>query len=325
MLSHRLCRRAVLAAAISLAGMPSGAFAHGMRTAYLEIEESSPGRAMVTWKMTMLDDAARLSFPPGCDLQSIDQGDSNLRAFELTCDRGLAGERVAVDGIGPVISEVVVRVRFPDGTAASHILGADSPSWLIPATSSAWAVAIQYVRLGLVHIATGPDHLLFLLAIALYLRRPRAVLIAETAFTISHSISFSLTSLGWIQVSSAAAEACIALSLSLLALDLGLVKEGNPDWWRGAALALVFGLVHGLGFAGGLQEVGMPAHAVAAALLGFGLGVELGQVAFLVCVLGALALLRSRHLQIARLGGSYAIGSAGSFWLVQRLWLLFNP
>ena len=326
MLDHRLCRRSILAALSSfIASMPSGASAHGMRTAYLEIEESSPGRAMVTWKMTMLDDAARLRFPPGCELKSIDQADSNIRAFGLTCDRTLAGEFVAVDGIGPVISEVVVRVRLYDGTAASHILSADSPSWLIPATSSASAIGFQYVRLGMVHIATGPDHLLFLVAIALYLRRPRAVLIAETAFTISHSISFSLTCLGLIQVSSAAAEACIALSLGLLALDLGEVKEGNPAWWRGAALALVFGLVHGLGFAGGFQEIGMPAHAVGVALIGFGIGVEFGQVAFLLCVLGALALPKSRHLPLARLGGSYAIGSAGSFWLVQRLWLLLNP
>jgi hypothetical protein len=160
--------------------------------------------------------------------------------------------------------------------------------------------------------------------LVLYVRRPRAVLITETAFTLSHSISFSATALGLIHCSARAAEACIALSLILVALDASEPSQDDADS-RGPLLALVFGLVHGLGFAGGLSEIGLPDHAVAAALVSFGLGVEIGQVAFLVAVMFLLAA-AARLVPLPRIAfaGSYVVGVTGSFWLVQRLWLCFG-
>jgi hypothetical protein len=165
---------------------------------------------------------------------------------------------------------------------------------------------------------TGYDHLLFLLLLVLLLRRARSVLLAETAFTLSHSLSFSATALGWIHVSSVGAEACIALSLVLLAAEIDL--RGPPaDAWTGARLALVFGLVHGLGFAGGLREIGLPEHAIAPALLSFAAGVELGQVAFLALVLVGLRCARdARVLPRARWAVVYAAGSISAFWLIER-------
>jgi hypothetical protein len=174
------------------------------------------------------------------------------------------------------------------------------------------------MRLGVVHIGTGDDHLLFLLLLVLLLRSARSVLLAETAFTLSHSVSFSATALGWIHVSSAGAEACIALSLVLLAAEIE--PRGPPaDAWRGARLALVFGLVHGLGFAGGLREIGLPERAIAAALVSFGAGVELGQVAFLALLLGGLHLMRdARMLPRLRWAAVYGAGSISAFWLIER-------
>src|SRR5205809_535397 len=119
------------------------------------------------------------------------------------------------------------------------------------------AVAVDYVRLGIAHILHGADHLLFLLALVLYVRRPRAVLVTETAFTLSHSLSFSAVALGWVHVFAPTAEACIALSLVLVALDVGRAHAERDAARQGAAIALVFGLVHGLGFAGALSEVGL--------------------------------------------------------------------
>src|ERR1019366_3355702 len=187
------------------------------------------------------------------------------------------------------VSDVVVWATFADGTTSSHIVKTGEPTFELRSGASGWTVVRQYVRLGVVHILTGYDHLLFLLLLVLLLRRVRSVLLAETAFTLSHSLSFSATALGWVHVSSTAAEACIALSLVLLAADVRIRGTPAPAW-RGARMAFVFGLVHGLGFAGGLREIGLPERAVAPALVSFGAGVELGQVAFLAVALGGLYL-----------------------------------
>jgi hypothetical protein len=173
------------------------------------------------------------------------------------------------------------------------------------------------VGLGLGHILSGPDHLLFLLLLVLALRRPGAVLLAETGFTLSHSLAFSATALGWVRVPPAPVEACIALSLLLLALE---VEPGGAalEPRRGAALALVFGLVHGLGFAGGLEAAGLPERAAAWALLGFGVGVELGQVAALALALLALALLRPGPRARLSWAGTWLAGALASYWLIAR-------
>jgi HupE / UreJ protein len=213
----------------------------------------------------------------------------------------------------------VVWISFADGTTASHIVKGDDPTFELRNTESGWSVARAYLRLGVIHILTGYDHLLFLGLLVLLLRTPRSVLLAESAFTLSHSVSFSATALGWIHVSSVGAEACIASSLVLLAADVH-VRGAPASASRGAAMALVFGLVHGLGFAGGLREIGLPEHAIAPALVSFGAGVEVGQVAFLVVVLGALHLVRRvRHLPRIELGAVYAAGAVSAFWLFERV------
>jgi hydrogenase/urease accessory protein HupE len=313
-----------LAIATALALVPGSARGHGMRTAYLELGEGAGDAVLAQWRQTFPDASVVPRFPTACSV--ADDGAAHSRrvhAFSLHCPGGLAGRTVGVDGLGPVLTEAVVRVVRRDGTVLSRVLTRDSPAWTVPAGESWMRVAADYVRLGVAHILTGYDHLLFLLALVLYVRRPRAVLIAETAFTLSHSASFSATALGLVRVSAPAAEACIALSLVLVALDVGRRPAEGSAVWQAPAIALVFGLVHGLGFAGALSEVGLPDHAVAAALVAFGLGVEVGQIAFLLVVMAALWVLeRTRAAWIPRLAlaGSYAVGVSGAFWLWQRLW-----
>jgi hypothetical protein len=216
------------------------------------------------------------------------------------------------------VSEVVVWTTFADGTTSSRIVQPGEPRFELRSGASGAAVVREYVRLGVVHILTGYDHLLFLLLLVLLLRRVRSVLLAETAFTLSHSLSFSATALGWIHVSSSAAEACIALSLVLLAADVK-VRGAGARAWQGARMAFVFGLVHGLGFAGGLREIGLPERAVAPALVSFGAGVELGQVAFLALVLGGLHVVRNASgLPRVKLAAVYAAGSLSAYWLLER-------
>jgi hydrogenase/urease accessory protein HupE len=294
--------------------------AHGMRIGALKVDEVSSTRALVRWTTTVPNAQIVADLPPDCSAAPVDVDDDpgGQRIWTLDCPGGIAGHVFGVRGLGPVVNEATVFVTFFDGRTVSHLLVPSAPTWEIPRAQSALGIASTYVRLGLVHIATGADHLLFLVLLVLLLRRARAVLLAETAFTVSHSFSFAATSLGWVRVAAAPAEACIALSLVLLALDVR--EEPRVDARRGAAAAFVFGLVHGLGFAGGLREMGLPDAHAALALVGFGAGVEIGQVAFLVALLGlTFVLARLRAFPRLVTAGATAIGSLATAWLVERL------
>ena len=310
-------RLAIALAAVAL--LPSASRAHGMRTAYLELTEAASG-ILATWKTTVPAPGVTAEVGDGCAVPDA----AVARTVAFRCDGPLDGRRIAVVGLGPVVTDAVVRVLRTDGGVRSHVLTPAAPAWVIPSTQAWTAVALDYVRLGIAHILGGADHLLFLLALVLYVRRPRAVLVTETAFTLSHSVSFSAVALGWVHVFAPAAEACIALSLVLVALEVGSARAERDAAWQGPAIALAFGLVHGLGFAGALSEVGLPERAVASALVGFGVGVEIGQVAFIGALLLALAALR-RMIPMPRLAlaGSYVVGLTGSYWLFQRLWVCF--
>jgi hydrogenase/urease accessory protein HupE len=297
-----------------------------MRTAYLELREGAEGAVLGNWKTTV--PAPGVVPRLGDDCTSIGDTardvESGTHTFTVQCDGGLGGRRIAVEGLGPVVTEAVVRVLRADGTVLSHVVTPDASAWIVPAAQSWLGVGRDYVRLGVRHILTGADHLLFLLALVLYVRRPRDVFVTESAFTVSHSVSYSATALGWVHVYAPAAEACIALSLVLVALDVGDPEAERRAAWQGPLIALVFGFVHGLGFAGALSEVGLPDHAVASALVGFGLGVEIGQVTFLLAVMSGIFLLTRRLPQKPMaLAGSYLVGITGTYWLLQRLWICF--
>jgi hypothetical protein len=313
--------KALLALAIFVACLlvPAVASAHGIRSGTLRIDAVSPTHALVRWSTTVPGAAVTVDLPASCTASTEDEVEgAGFRVWSLDCPGGVAGETFAVRGLGPVISEATLLAHLPDGRTLSHLLTSAAPDWSIPATQSALEVARSYVRAGVVHIATGADHLLFLTLLVLLLRRVRAVLLAETAFTLSHSVAISLTAMGWIHVPAAPAEACIALSLVLLALDVR--AEPSVTARKGALAALVFGVVHGLGFAGGLSEAGLPDRHAALALVGFGAGVEVGQVAFLVVVLAVVAL-ASRWRSFSRVVplAATAIGSLATAWLLERL------
>lgn len=311
--------------AIALAACPRGALAHGMRSAYLEVEELDGGRASLRLTSNLPATGLALLPPEGCRAEEGAPPDGSLLVVE--CPGGLAGRTLRIDGIGPLVSDVVVRATPRGGATSSHVLTAAQPEWRLPRESGSLSVLAEYARMGLAHIFTGWDHLLFLAALAVALKRLRAILVAETAFTASHTLTFTASSLGWVHVSSVAAEACIALSLVLIALDAAQTATAPATasapaqpLRRAAALAFAFGLVHGLGFAGGLAEIGLPDRAIGWALAGFAAGVELGQVAFLIAFVGGLALAaRARRLSRLPLALAYAVGSAGAFLFFVRI------
>ncbi len=322
-----------LAVFIALALLSAPATAHGVRTGSLRIDEVAPTRALVRWSLPAGGAASGAAssagagpvLPADCTSTPDEELSGEGReAFTLECPTGLAGRTFAVRGLGPIVAEATVFVRFADGREASHLLGAREPTWTIPRAEAALEVLGSYVRSGLLHIAGGADHLLFLALLVLVLRRAKAVLLAETAFTVSHSLAYAATALGWIHVRPAPVEACIALSLVLLALDVRKEASSRSPW-HGAAVALVFGLVHGLGFAGGLREAGLPDGHAAVALVGFGAGIEIGQVAFLVLVLSLVAALsRTRAFPRAIEVATVISGGVSTAWLVERLVTCFT-
>ena len=286
--------------------------AHGVRSAFLNVTAQDANHAVVVLNSPTPSSGIEFAVPPNCTLT-----DGNL----LACPNGIRGTALGVRGMGPIISETSVVVSLEDGTTLSHLLTPSSPSWTIPSSESAWAVSRQYVRIGIEHILGGADHVLFLLGLVLVVRRVRSVLIAETAFTISHTISFSATALGIVRLPSIAAEACIALSLVLVALDIGRPQARlHRKPLAAAGIAFAFGLVHGLGFAGALREVGLPENAILPALAGFAGGIEIGQISFLAAVLAIVHFVsKTRMRRVFDLSAAYAIGAVGCFWLFQRL------
>jgi hydrogenase/urease accessory protein HupE len=186
------------------------------------------------------------------------------------------------------------------------------------ALPGAAAVLSSYVRLGVLHISTGPDHLLFVLGLVLLVVGRRRLLWTITAFTVGHSVTLSLASLGLVHIPPAPIEVAIALTLLWVAIELAR-DRAQPTWSRRFpwALAFVFGLLHGLGFAGALAQVGLPDSEIPLALFGFNVGIEIGQLIFVGAILLVRPLTRDPRLSPVP---ACAIGTLASFFMLDRLW-----
>jgi hydrogenase/urease accessory protein HupE len=245
---------------------------------------------------------------------------AEIKRWTIQVPRGLEGWEVTVHGLQATMVDVLVRVALADGRVVSRVLRPDAPSFVFE-REKAGPAAGGYFRLGLGHILLGVDHLLFVLALVLIVRGVGLLVKTITAFTIAHSITLGLATLGYVHVPSAPVEATIALSIVFVALEILRSRRGERGLTARAPwlVAGIFGLLHGFGFAGALSQVGLPAHDIPLALLFFNLGVEAGQLAFVVVALGAIGALRSVRLpQWAPILPPYAIGSFAMFWVIER-------
>jgi hypothetical protein len=201
------------------------------------------------------------------------------------------------------------------------VLRAREPAFSVPDREDVIAVAGRYVKLGVDHIATGYDHLLFVLGLLLLVRGGRALIATITAFTLGHSVTLSLAALGLSRVASAPVEALIAFSIFLLAVELARSDTGSRLWARPWVMAMMFGFLHGLGFAGALREAGLPQGAIPLALLCFNVGIELGQLAFVAMALVVYRAARALAVPTPDWGRTlavYTIGSLAAFWMIER-------
>jgi len=310
------------------------AHAHEVRPAYLQIDEGAPGRYSLVWRTPMLagmrlpivlrlpDDARDVVAPT---TQELTDSFIERRIFDAG-PRGLAGKRIEFVGLQATITDVLVRVQMLDGSHSTTLVHPSQP-WVDIATSpDAFSVAGAYLSHGVEHILFGFDHLLFVLALVLIVRSGRVLLWTITAFTLAHSITLSLATLGVVHAPAPPVEATIALSIILLACEIVRLRRGEPSltaqWpW---AVAFVFGLLHGFGFAGALIEIGLPQGDIPIALFSFNVGVEIGQLMFIGAVLAVLAVAKRIHVpQVAERRApsvaAYAIGIVAAFWFIERL------
>jgi hypothetical protein len=306
------------------------AFSHEMRPAYLELRESRPGEFSVLWKTPMLG-GMRLSLEPefSGDAQpvtpvtTLTPPGASVQTWTLRSP-ALRGQTLRIRGLDATMTDALVRCEFADGTTWIQRLSPAQPSAPIPVGQTAWAVAGVYVQLGIQHILSGIDHLLFILALLIITRGGWKLVKTVTAFTVSHSITLSLATLGYVHIPQRPVEAAIALSIVFVASEIVHTRSGRPGLTARApwVVAFAFGLMHGLGFAGGLSEAGLPAGHIPTALAFFSAGVEVGHFLFVGSVLFLIALLRRIRISLPRWGElvpPYAIGSLAMFWVIQRI------
>lgn len=304
---------------------------HELRPAYLEVKESSDGEVDVLWKTPMRGNLRLSLFPEfsGATEQLTPvvtrrTDNAAVQTWRLKAVDDLRGQTVRIVGLEGTMTDALARIEFADGTQWVKRLTAMAPAAQIPDHTSGWVIAGEYFGLGVEHILTGVDHLLFVLALLLITHGGWKLVKTVTAFTISHSITLSAATLGWVHMPSAPVEAVIALSIVFVAAEIVHQHAGRTGVTSRApwVVAFTFGLLHGLGFAGGLSELGLPAGHIPAALLFFSVGVETGHLLFVAGALILIALSR-RKLDLlprwARLAPAYAIGSVAMLWVIERV------
>jgi hydrogenase/urease accessory protein HupE len=326
--------RLLWALLISLASV--SAVADVFRPAYLQLTQINTTTYDVLWKLPAQDEFTTLKlrpeFPPNTHMltpiSSSFAANTATQRWRIEVTGGLAGQTVRFRGIGVARVDVLVRLARSDGTTQLGRVLVTDPSFTFSASPGALEVVKTYTVLGIEHILTGFDHLLFVLALLLLVNGARRLIATITAFTVAHSLTLVAATLGWLQVPGPPVEATIALSIVFLASEIVRVRNGQPSLTqrRPWIVAFCFGLLHGLGFAGALAQVGLPQLSIPIALLFFNVGVEIGQLLFVASVLSLVAiarrLLRTHPWKtpdwLWRLP-PYAIGSLASFWLIERV------
>lgn len=307
------------------------ATAHPLAPSLLELRGSG-GRFEVLWKTPLrlpVDVQIEPVLPPHCQPTGPPESrreDTGLATrWSVDCGTaGLAGARLGVSGLMPRGTGAVVRVESEAGELVQSFVTSARPFVSVPVRPSAAGLLRDYVRIGVEHLWFGLDHVLFVLGLLLLVRSARGLVMTVTAFTLGHSVTLSVVALGFVAVPSTLVEVAIAGTLFLLALELvpGERRAASlfgAQPWR---MAFAFGLLHGLGFAGALTEVGLPRSDIPLALLSFNIGIELGQLALVVAAIlawrGARPLASALPRQLPRLASAYGIGSLAAYWTLER-------
>jgi len=328
-------RQTAAFAALAVLFFSASALAHELRPAYLELREEKPGQFSVLWKTPMRGEV-RLALAPefsgvAIALTPITTHTSPGAAIQQWTLRApaLRGQTIRIRGLERTMIDAFIRVEFADGTKCVQRLTGREPSATIPMRQSGWSVAGVYLKLGVQHILSGADHVLFVLGLLLIVKDRWTLLKTITAFTVAHSLTLGVTTLGYAHAPVVPLNAAIALSILFLGPEIVRSWRGETSFtirnpW---VVAFVFGLLHGFGFASALTGAGLPRTDLPLALLSFNVGVEAGQLSLV-----GLVLLLERSFRIleicwprwAQALPGYTVGSLGAYWTIQRVAILLG-
>jgi len=330
--------RLVLLVVLPLLITPLSVFADQIRPAYLEMSELTSDIWDILWKVPAKGDmklALHVKFPEACEEGARGTRfirDAYIERSRLKCEDGLIGENIQISGLLETRTDVIARVLRTDGIEQTFRLTPSNNTFVIKAEESWLIVSKTYLVLGFEHILSGFDHLLFVLALLFLVGSWPRLIGTITTFTVAHSITLVAASFGWVSVPQTPIEALIALSIVFVAVEVIHARRGRHSiaiqmpW----LIAFVFGLLHGFGFAGALSEIGLPQHAIPLALLFFNVGVEFGQLAFVLAAFGLLflckfAIRRSDPafniwgmVEVTSFPAAYLIGTMAMFWVLER-------
>lgn len=306
-------------------------FAHRFAPSLLRINETAENSFRVLWKTPQKSASnvpLRPILPENCDTQAQSppqfEGTGVLVVWNIQCEGGLIGKQLGASGLADNRASVMVMLELADGRVLQTSLSESEPSYVVPDKASRLAVFKQYLVIGAEHILSGLDHLLFVLGLLLLVGIGSRLLWTVTAFTLGHSVTLSLAALGYITFPVGLIEFAIAVSIFVVALELVPGPQRQDDlihrhpWW----LASGFGLLHGMGFAGALTDIGLPSGEVPMALFSFNVGIEIGQILFLLAVIVVWRLsekLLAGFSHRLRWAPAYVLGSLSAMWCIERL------
>jgi len=332
----RISRCLLLAAAAIWFAAGLDVSAHEVRPGFLELSQTGPNTYTFLWKKPSGGEVEIMIapvLPKGCELSTPDRQQLTPGAVivrgTLRCEGGIAGKTIAIAGLESTVTDVIVRIHHEDGRLESHLLRPLNPSVTLGAETTGWQRAGSYLRLGVEHILMGVDHLLFVLGLLLIVGDRWMLLKTISAFTVAHSITLAIATLGYASAPLPPLNAAIALSILFLGPEIVKVWRGQTSFtirhpW---VVAFAFGLLHGFGFASGLTTMGLPQAEIPLALLLFNVGVEIGQLFFVLLILlleRSFRALEVRWPRLAQAFPGYTVGALGAYWTIQRTLILLG-
>ena len=325
---------AVLLCLLAIIPWPQQALADEVRPAYLELralENTGTFQYEVLWKQPVVENR-RLPidpiFPDHCQLEEAAApeltGSALIKRWRTTCDLSKASIEIA--GLRTSITDVLVRLIEPGKEPANYIVQPSDPELALGGGAS----SVGYLMIGVEHLVGGIDHVLFVIGLVLFIHSPWMLLKTITAFTVAHSITLALSVTNVVSLAQGPVEAIIALSIVFLARELAQPEAERSALTRTTPwlMAFVFGLLHGLGFAGALSDIGLPEDAVFTSLLLFNLGIELGQIIVVLALIFTLWLWRKASAawnlgqHLVHQAAAYIMGSAAMYWTIDRTLVL---
>ena len=304
--------------------------AHEVRPAFLKITQTSETEYNIQWKVPTLNNLVpkiKPVFPKGFQLNQIKEqlkAGAVVKYYSGIYQEILSGKYIEISDLRQTLIDVIIVVELLDGAVHSLIVQADNPGVIIPKEPSLIEVVKDYTLLGLEHIWAGIDHLLFVLCLLLLITGFSKLIKTITAFTVAHSITLAMSTLDIVKLPGPPVEAIIALSILFLAREYLTTLKGKQSLtarypW---IVAFIFGLLHGFGFAGALSDIGLPQQQLVPSLLFFNIGIEMGQILFVIVALALFTIakkLSSKTLINSRIYLAYGIGSVAAYWLIERI------